>query len=97
MSGSTGIRPLDQALSGLEQTINEWEQGAEKPVYISLKKPSLNDLYKEKGEVYKILRCWRSGASALGKNKPSRSATGLSHSLNVSAANKGGKKWINNL
>lgn len=69
MSGSTGIRPLDQALSGLEQTINEWEQGAEKPVYISLKQPSLNDLYKEKGEVYKILRCWRSGASALGEKK----------------------------
>lgn len=63
MSGSTGIRPLDKALSGLEQTINEWEQGAEKPVYISLKEPSLNDLYKEKGEVYKILRCWRSGYS----------------------------------
>lgn len=37
MSGSTGIRPLDKALSGLEQTINEWEQGAEEPVYISLK------------------------------------------------------------
>ena len=69
MSGSTGIRPLDKALSGLEQTINEWEQGAEKPVYISLKEPSLNDLYKEKGEVYKILRCWRSGASALGKKQ----------------------------
>ena len=69
MSGSTGIRPLDKALSGLEQTINEWEQEAEKPVYISLKQPSLNDLYKEKGEVYKILRCWRSGASALGKKQ----------------------------
>lgn len=69
MSGNTGIRPLDKALSGLEQTINEWEQGAEKPVYISLKEPSLNDLYKEKGEVYKILRCWRSGASALGKKQ----------------------------
>ena len=69
MSGSTGIRPLDQALSGLEQTINEWELEAEKPVYISLKQPSLNDLYKEKGEVYKILRCWRSGASALGKKQ----------------------------
>lgn len=69
MSGSTGIRPLDKALSGLEQTINEWEQGAEKPVSISLKQPSLNDLYKEKGEVYKILRCWRSGASALGKKQ----------------------------
>ena len=68
MSGSTGIRPLDKALSGLEQTINEWEQGAEKPVYISLKEPSRNDLYKEK-EVYKILRCWRSGASALGKKQ----------------------------
>ena len=54
MSGSTGIRPLDKALSGLEQTINEWELEAEKPVYISLKEPSLNDLYKEKGEVYKI-------------------------------------------
>jgi len=49
MSGSTGIRPLDKALSGLEQTINEWEREAEKPVYISLKEPSLNDLYKEKG------------------------------------------------
>ena len=69
MSGSTGIRPLDKALSGLEQTINEWEQGAEKPVYISLKEPSLNDLYKEKNEVYIILRCWRSGASALGKKQ----------------------------
>lgn len=69
MSGSTGIRPLDKALSGLEQTINEWEQGAEEPVYISLKEPSLNDLYKEKNEVYKILRCWRSGASALGKKQ----------------------------
>ena len=69
MSGSTGIRPLDKALSGLEQTINEWELEAEKPVYISLKQPSLNDLYKEKGEVYKILRCWRSGASALGKKQ----------------------------
>ncbi|MGP1595209.1 MAG: hypothetical protein ACTTH8_08205 [Treponema sp.] len=69
MSGSTGIRPLDKALSGLEQTINEWELEAEKPVYISLKEPSLNDLYKEKGEVYKILRCWRSGASALGKKQ----------------------------
>ena len=69
MSGSTGIRPLDKALSGLEQTINEWEQGAEKPVYISLKEPSLNDLYKEKNEVYKILRCWRSGASTLGKKQ----------------------------
>ena len=69
MSGSTEIRPLDKALSGLEQTINEWELEAEKPVYISLKQPSLNDLYKEKGEVYKILRCWRSGASALGKKQ----------------------------
>ena len=69
MSGSTGIRPLDKALSGLEQTINEWDQGAEEPVYISLKEPSLNDLYKEKNEVYKILRCWRSGASALGKKQ----------------------------
>ena len=69
MSGSTGIRPLDKALSGLEQTINEWQQGAEEPVYISLKEPSLNDLYKEKREVYKILRCWRSGASALGKKQ----------------------------
>lgn len=69
MSGSTGIRPLDKALSGLEHTINEWELEAEKPVYISLKQPSLNDLYKEKGEVYKILRCWRSGASALGKKQ----------------------------
>ena len=69
MSGSTGIRSLDKALSGLEQTINEWDQGAEEPVYISLKEPSLNDLYKEKGEVYKILRCWRSGASALGKKQ----------------------------
>jgi len=65
MSGSTGIRPLDKALSGLEQSIKEQE----KPVYISLKEPSLNDLYKEKGEVYKILRCWRSGASALGKKQ----------------------------
>ena len=69
MSGSTGIRSLDKALSGLEQTINEWDQGAEEPVYISLKEPSLNDLYKEKNEVYKILRCWRSGASALGKKQ----------------------------
>lgn len=72
MSGSTGIRPLDKALSGLEQTINEWELEAEKPVYISLKEPSLNDLYKEKNEVYKILRCWRSGASALGKKTSRR-------------------------
>ena len=69
MSGSTGIHQLDQALSGLEQSINEWELEAEKPVYISLKEPSLNDLYKEKNEVYKILRCWRSGASALGKKQ----------------------------
>ena len=71
MSGSTGIRPLDKALSGLEQTLNEWEQAPaeEKPIFISLKQPSLNDLYKEKVEVYKILRCWRSGASALGKKQ----------------------------
>lgn len=69
MSGSTGIRPLDQALSGLEKTLKEHTPAEEKPIFISLKEPSLNDLYKEKGEVYKILRCWRSGASALGKKQ----------------------------
>lgn len=69
MSGSTGIRPLDKALSGLEKTLNEQAPAEEKPIFISLKQPSLNDLYKEKGEVYKILRCWRSGASALGKKQ----------------------------
>ena len=69
MSGGTGIRPLDQALSGLEQSIKERDRTEEKPVYVNLKEPSLNDLYREKGEVYKILRCWRSGASALGKKQ----------------------------
>ena len=58
MSGSTGIRPLDQALSGLERSIKEQE----KPVYISLKKPTTADLCEEKKAVYRILRSWRSSA-----------------------------------
>ena len=65
MSGSTGIHQLDQALSGLEQSIKEQE----KPVYISLKEPTTADLCEEKKAVYRILRSWRSGASALGKKQ----------------------------